>query len=201
MIKKITLALILITALSIESFAAMRVEYKFKLDKVEIIQTDNLTTLGTITGDSYNDSIINIQFFFERVWQKHIGIHLNNVSFHELRISWDNAIFISENNTASRVTLGNISYLDINNPIKDEIIPIGTGIRKNLLPQDNVYFSSSTGVHIGALVYPDVIKKKKLESLRKEKIGKQISIIIPIIQDGITYNYKFTFSITDVILH
>jgi hypothetical protein len=128
-----------------------------------------------------------------------IAFLLENKTDYSIRIIWDEAAYVDENNHTHRIMHSGIRYID-----RDSAKPPSVVVRKGklddvIIPSD--YVVSGTYGWREIDLFPtekmDVDPQQFLKE-SKEFIGKKFQILLPIQIEDVTNDYIFTFKIDDV---
>lgn len=183
--KKLTFMLFL--AVILASCGAYQDIYKVRLREVE--QPENVKeqyskSKITIfaeeneTENSYEDDFIKI------IWLPALtefSFTLENKSDNSIKIIWDEAVYIDEDNSSLKVIHSGVKYVDSEKAQPLTVIAKKTKINDLVTPLDNIYYS-------------DGWRKRPLFSVQKSA-GKTVKILLPIqIQETIN-EYIFSFKI------
>ena len=150
------------------------VKEQYSKSKITIIAEENETK------NSYEDDFIKI------IWLPALtefGFALENKSDNSIKIIWDEAVYIDEDNTSLKVMHSGVKYVDGEKAQPLTVIAKKTKINDLVRPVDNIYFIDN-GWHTQSLF-----------SVEKSA-GKTVKILLPIqIQETIN-EYIFSFKIT-----
>ena len=187
--KKLTFMLFLaVTLASCRSYDIYEDIYKVRLREVE--QPENVKeqyskSKITIfaeeneTKNSYEDDFIKI------IWLPALtefGFTLENKSDNSIKIIWDEAVYIDEDNSSLKVIHSGVKYVDGEKAQPLTVIAKKTKINDLVTPVDNIYYVNGGW------------DKRPLFSVQKSA-GKTVKILLPIqIQETIN-EYIFSFKI------
>ena len=106
---------------------------------------------------------------------------MENKSDNSIKIIWDEAVYIDEDNSSLRVIHSGVKYVDGEKAQPLTVIAKKTKINDLVTPVDNIYYSGGWG-------------KRPLFSVQKSA-GKTVKILLPIqIQETIN-EYIFSFKV------
>lgn len=118
-----------------------------------------------------------------------ILFELENKSPKSLRLIWDETVFLNVNGSVSPVMHAGVKYIDRNESQPPTMIPAGSFIRDQIVPTDNVYYSS--GPYGGWNVRPIV----PANSNALEYDGRSIGMVLVLETEGTKYEYRFDFEL------
>jgi hypothetical protein len=130
----------------------------------------------------------------------HFGFVLENKSENTIKIIWDEAIFIDEEEFSRKIVHSGIKYNDINNSQIPTVIAKDSKLRDAVFPSDNIYYVNSkyySGWKNTVLLPNTSSSQEKLIKLSQNYIGKTIKILLPIQTQGVVNEYIFYFNIDD----
>ena len=149
------------------------VKEQYSKSKITIFAEENETK------NSYEDDFIKI------IWLPALtefSFTLENKSDNSIKIIWDEAVYIDEDNSSRKVMHSGVKYVDAEKAHPLTVIVKKTKINDLVIPVDNIH-SSSDGWYISPLF-----------SVQKSD-GKTVKILLPIqIQETIN-EYIFSFKI------
>lgn len=147
------------------------VKEQYSKSKITIFAEENET-------NSYEDDFIKI------IWLPALtefSFTLENKLDNSIKIIWDEAVYIDEDNSSRKVMHSGVKYEDGEKAQPLTVIAKKTKINDLVIPVDNIYFSDGWG-------------KRPLFSVQKSA-GKTVKILLPIqIQETIN-EYIFSFKI------
>jgi hypothetical protein len=175
---------------------AQKGSYVLKMIKAEhegvpvgIIKIDSIkpSKLLMYVGN-YSDSIINASF----TWGgSSIEFELTNTTKRSIKVIWNDAAYIDQNNNTGKIMHSGVKFIDRNNDQPSTTIISEAKITDLITPTENVYFSSgSYGGWRKKSLLPDVGKKDQ-----PTLIGKKVKLLLPILYDSKQLEYVFTFEI------
>lgn len=151
------------------------VKEQYSKSKITIFAEENETK------NSYEDDFIKI------IWLPALtefGFTLENKSDNSIKIIWDEAVYIDEDNSSLKVIHSGVKYVDGEKAQPLTVIAKKTKINDLVTPVDNIYYDSYSGGWY----------KLPLFSVQKSA-GKTVKILLPIqIQETIN-EYIFSFKI------
>lgn len=124
----------------------------------------------------YEDNIISI------LWHgtvENFVFMLKNKSDNSLKIIWDEASFINEDNESGRIAHKGVRKDRLNESQPPTVIPKGTELNDMVVPVDRV----------GDFLIPGIRK------YNPDRKGKKVMILLPIEIKGVTNEYTFTFDL------
>lgn len=148
------------------------------------------------TKYSYEDDMIKI------VWlplSTQFGFTLENKTDHSIKIIWDEAVYVNQNNSSGRVMHAGVKYIDRNNPQPPTVIVKNANIDDIIVPTGLVYYANGQyGGWRTSPMFPNrAATQEELNSLAQENIGKEVRVVLPLkIQETIN-EYTFTFKVED----
>lgn len=149
---------------------------------------------GDISKYRYEDDFIEIVWY---VGSTQFNFNLKNKSGHTMKINWDDISYVDINGKTGRVMHSGVKYTERNNSQPASTIPKGASLSDLLLPTDNVYFTSGQyGGWRESKLIPCIYKTKEDRDNGAEKyVGKQMTIMMPIIIENVQNDYTFVFNI------
>lgn len=126
-----------------------------------------------------------------------INFFIQNKSNNSIKIIWDEATFVDTNDVAHRVIHGDVRLIKKNDPIPPTVIPSGATIENLIFPANNVVWFGSSWVLLPHLPNSG-FNIDDLSAKANQNIGKTFKVILPLVNAGKTYEYIFTFKITNV---
>lgn len=129
----------------------------------------------------YEDNIMSILWL---ILDDRCQFTIKNKSGNSIKIIWDDASFVDENNSASKVYHSGIRYIDANKPQPSTSIPNGTELEDLVAPTSRLYYYDGWGS-------ASLINHKNRYDA--ELVGKTIRINLPIEVKGVINEYEFTF--------
>jgi hypothetical protein len=140
----------------------------------------------------FRDDSVIIQFKFD---EAAIRFQLQNISKSNITLDWNRAsIGISDRYFAVRHASNFYGDTLFSNSI---IMPPFGYLRDVVIPRNNVYNDGAKWVELDLLPTTDHRSLQVQESIKKN-VGKQVSLIFPILFGSTTINYKFNFQVDTV---
>jgi hypothetical protein len=143
---------------------------------------------------SYEDDLIKI------IWlplEEELSFVLENKTNHSIKIIWDEAVFIDENNLSGKVMHSGVKYTDRNNSQPPTVVGRNARITDVVVPTDHIWYSEYSGWHTTALI--DNLahsKKEELDIEATEKIGKTtVGVLLPLQIEETINEYIFSFKV------
>ena len=154
---------------------------KPKNSSIRYGEYQEIKTDDNVSKFLYEDNILSILWYGDK---NQFVFSLKNKSNHSLKIIWDEAAFINNQNESSRVIHKGIRYIDANKSQASTIIPKGTELNDIIAPVDRIRFSDE--YYLLEMVEGSFRYDPALE-------GKQVKVLLPIEIQGVTNEYIFTF--------
>jgi hypothetical protein len=154
---------------------------------------------GNNDGYTWQDDKISISFEFP---EKQIDFKLYNKSQNVIKIIWDNAAFVF-NDESKKIIHSGIKYNESSAHQPPTSIPPKSSITDCILPAENIYwqYGSYSGGWREAPIFPKYDKQDKNLKNRIESMkGKKFKVYLPIESGEKTLDYLFEFQIRDVVL-
>lgn len=155
-----------------------------KVEKPEDM-SDSYSDIKTIQDEgvtkySFEDELIDMMIF-DKVTE--FSFTLKNKSQNSIRIIWDDAVYVDENNRTSKIMHSGIKYND-----REASQPASTIIRSASLsdiamPTSNVYFNESLKKWDQYMLYPKT----------KSSTPRQVRLMLPIKVKDVVNEYVFVF--------
>lgn len=147
----------------------------------------------------YEDKLLKI-FLLPTV--REIDFSIKNKTDHSIKIIWDEAAYIDENNSSHRVMHSGIKFVSRNQPQAPSVVVAGGTLEDMVYPTDYAYFVS--GRYGGWKQNPLLPTEKAFTETvaeftrRVEDLwGKRIGVLLPLQIEGVTNEYTFIFKITN----
>lgn len=208
--KKLTNLLFLVLIFALSSCSAFKTyvaSYNVGLSKVEspanakqqfgetkVVKFED----GELTKYRYEDDYINIAWY---VSSKQFNFDLRNKSGHTIKINWDDVSYVDINGKVGRVMHAGVKYTERNNSQPATTIPKNASISDLLLPTENVYYlSGSYGRWRERYLIPCVYSTQETYDIGAPlKVGKKMSILMPIMIENVQNDYIFEFNIDELL--
>lgn len=182
---------------------------------------------GTITsmGENewiYEDGLIRLSFLFPEEGITGINFSMENKTDHSIKILWNEAAYLDEDNSSHRVIRHGVNYSEKDQPQPPSIIIPQSKLEDIVHPTDYVEWGDVLGqpkwcekplLPTGASTmwspklpsppFPanreEAVKGLEKRNYEAKKIkGKKIGILLPLQAGGAINEYIFTFEITDI---
>lgn len=180
--------LLLIAALSLLpllSQAKVKGYYRVSLESVEV--NDSVGTIQNVLGadqftyPTYADDKIDIRFEFQPT---HIDFLLTNKADSNLKIHWDDAIYVGgPNGISTGVFHAGVKLIDRELPQTPSVVVKGSKINDLLVTKSGVSFNA----YFGRWMYNYI--------LYWEDQLTNVKILLPIEINGVKFEYLFSFSV------
>jgi hypothetical protein len=143
---------------------------------------------------SYEDDLIKI------IWlplEEELSFVLENKTNHSIKIIWDEAVFIDENDSSGKVMHSGVKYTDRNNSQPPTVVVRNAKITDVVVPTDHIWYSSGKygGWRTTALIDNLARSKEELDIEATEKIGKTIGVLLPLQIEETVNEYIFSFKV------
>ena len=143
---------------------------------------------------SFEDNMINI------IWlptDEEFSFILKNKTNNSIKIVWDEAVFVDENGSNSKVMHSGVKYIDKNNSQPPTIVMKNSSVNDIIVPTEHIYYSSGRygGWRTLSLISNTASSKEKLDELIASKVGKTVHILLPLQIEETINEYIFTFKI------
>jgi len=133
---------------------------------------------------SYTDEVIDIKFI---IGSKSIGFDLHNKKNVGIKIKWDDCSYVAPSGQTMRIIHTGVKLIDRDKPQAPTTIPPGAKITDELVPADNVYFTSGA---YGGWNYHYLFPGKK-----EQYVGKTFTVYMPIEFQNLRGENSFVFKI------
>lgn len=183
---------------------------------------------GTITsmGENewiYEDGLIRLSFLFPEEGITGINFSMENKTDHSIKIVWDEAAYLDEDNFSHRVMHYGVKYIERDQPQPPSIIIPRSKIEDIIYPADYVKWekvlgktkewtqqpllpggaATMWGRKLSSPPFPanreEAVKELEKRNDEAKKIkGKKIGILLPLQVGDVINEYIFTFEITDI---
>ena len=156
---------------------------------MSLLDKDNnkIDTSGILV---YSDSLIDARFDFE---EKELGFGITNKTNKTIKIIWDETLFIVDGNS-SKVMHEGIKFANRNEYMPPSVIPTSNTLADVIIPTNNVYYKEGYYSQYGST--PPSWEKEPLLPSTLSKDSK-IQVYMPMIINGETKEYNFTFNTED----
>lgn len=172
----------------------------------------------------YEDGLIRLSFWLGEKEIKAINFSMENKTDHSIKILWNEAAYLDENNCSHRIIHYGVKYIERDQPLAPSIIIPRSKIEDIVYPADYVkwekvlgktkewtqqsllpggaaaIWSSKLGPPFPANREEAVkeLEKRKRNYEAKKIKGKKIGTLLPLQAGGVINEYIFTFEITDI---
>lgn len=146
-------------------------------------KTEERTSDGQFSQYFYEDNIISILIMGGK---KQFEFSLTNKMTNSIKIVWDDASLVDENNMVSKVIHKGIKYINAQDAQSATTIPGGASISELIAPTSRIGYSD--GWYQRSIVSSN-------KSNDPNVVGKTIKILLPIEINGIINEYVFCFTI------
>lgn len=174
--------------------------YSFSLEKVErpketrerYGEKENIFMEENKYG--YEDGLIKIVFF---PTTRKIDFSIRNKTSHSIKIIWDEAAYIDEDNSSHRVMHYGVKFISRNEPQAPGVVAAGGTLEDMVYPTDYVYYSNGWEQRS---LFPNTGRRfSETETEYENRItsfsGKRFGILFPLQIEGVTNEYTFIFRI------
>jgi len=134
----------------------------------------------------FEDSLIKISFGLSAV---RINFSIYNKISNSIKIIWDEAAYIDENNLSHRIIHSGVKYITRDEPQAPSVVVPGKILEDLVYPTDYVYWNS--GKYGGWKGKPLLPK----DSRAKELWEKEIGVLLPLKIENTVYEYTFVFKL------
>lgn len=191
--KKLFLSVLVIIVLS--SCSGNKAFYNIALRSVEfsndVAESEDATICNVYSSGKsickFNDDKIDISWELRKTQLDFVMLNKSNVS---LKILWNEAIYVDENNESSRVMHVGVKYINRNEMQPSSIIAPHAKVSDIVIPTNNIYYIRSR--------YGKWGESNLFERNDKSLIDKKVKVMLPIEISGLKYEYYFTFNISDI---
>lgn len=169
-------------------------EYEIELTKAtyNVNYSVRMTNPVGSEGMTFEDDRISVNWVFN---ESRLGFELKNNAKNPIKIDWNNVSYINPDGTAKKVIHGGVRYINRNDLLSPTVVPPTANIEDIIVPADNINYVSGTGYSSSGWEVRPLFPNGE-SALEYE--GKTFSVFMPLEINGETYNYTFTFSISDV---
>lgn len=146
----------------------------------------------------YEDDLIDV------VWlplSTQFAFSLKNKSDNSIKILWDEAVYVNESGSSSRVMHAGVKYIDRNNSQPPTIVVKNSTIEDMVVPTDNVYYISGQygGWRTSPMFPNSATTPDELVVISNNYIGKEVQVLLPLEIQGTVNEYIFTFKVEDFV--
>lgn len=149
-------------------------------------------------NNKYEDEFIEITW---SVLPKQFNFELKNKTDSSIKINWDEVCYVDYSNRAKRVIHTGVRYLEKNNAQVPTIVPKGAILSDILLPTDNVHYvdGKSGGWNEQFLIPSFYLYNEELKKSAPSYVGSIMKIVMPIVINGASQEYVFTFRVNQLL--
>lgn len=171
--------------------------------------------IDKITNGKYNykfeDAMVKVLWLFDA---DNIFFYIQNKTDLSIKIPWDEAAFIDDNNLSHSVMHTGVKYSDRANPQAPSIIAGKASIDDTVFPTDYVSWKEGNNYGAGSWVIQPFLLSRDIhaekisgkyptfeafESAAKSNIGKWLQVILPLQIEDVINDYIFTFVVDNVV--
>ena len=192
----------ILSASSCSSAASVyRAGYSIGLDAI-MGPNDKLRENGKMVVEKYGGGItVYSNDYFRAVWKvlpDGFNLSIYNKTDNTIKIDWDNAGYVSWDNKASGLTRSGISLAGLDSPgsQKPTVIPAKERVDDVAIPISNIKFLHGNWT-IQTLIPSYYANQEDLDRSAKIYVGNQLTIMLPIIIEGVSYDYSFVFKVNE----
>lgn len=146
-------------------------------------KTEERASDGLFSQYFYEDNIISILIMGGK---KQFEFSLTNKMTNSIKIVWDEASLVDENNMVSKVVHKGVKYINAQDAQPATTIPGGASISELIAPTNRIEYS-------GGWYQQAIVSSNKGDD--PDVVGKTIKILLPIEVNGIINEYVFCFTI------
>lgn len=194
-------------------------DYQLSLNRVEhpknVPNIYGIQKIDTLTGNSkynycFEDSLVRILWLADG---KQIIFSIENKTDNTIKIPWDDAAYVDEDNHSHRVIHSGVKYDDRANPQPPSVIVRRGVIEDFVFPTDYLQFvpesenNAPYWIEQSFFMYSekhDITEQTtpetngKFKAAANENIGKSCQVLLPMQIDSIVHEYIFTFNVSNV---
>ncbi len=140
------------------------------------------------TGDNsmyYKDSVIS---FAWHITYQGLKLKLTNLSDKTLQVLWDEGSFMGPNGAAGRIIHSGVKFIHSDLQQVPTVVPKESFISEFVVPYDNRYYYTNYFL----------ITRDNVKHALNEYLGKQTTILLPIMIGDERVEYLFKFIVSDV---
>lgn len=171
----------------------------------------------------YEDGLIRLLFLFPEERIRGINFSMENKTDHSIKILWNEAAYLDENNSSHRVIHYGVKYIERDRPQPPSVIIPQSKLEDMVYPADYVEWkkvlrkakewdekpllpsgaATMWGRKLSSPPFPanreEAVKELEKRNDQAKKIkGKKIGILLPLQVGDVINEYIFTFEITDI---
>ncbi|MCQ2166921.1 MAG: hypothetical protein MJY49_05800 [Bacteroidales bacterium] len=166
-----------------EYFYSLSKVVKPRISSVRYGKTTEIKAEDFLSKYLYEDNLISILWF---VFDDRCQFSLKNKSGNTIKVVWDDATFIDENNSASKIYHSGIRLIDANKSQPSTSIPNGTELEDLVAPVSRLIYSNG---------WDSLSLIKHKNKYDEDLVGKTIRVVLPIEVKGVINEYEFWFTI------
>lgn len=138
---------------------------------------------GLFSKYFYEDNVLSILIYGG---EKQFEFSLTNKTKNSIKVVWDEASIVDENNLVSKVVHKGVKYMDANNTQPPTTIPSGASISELVAPINRIKYSDGW-------YQQSIIASNRSNDINV--VGKTIKVLLPIEIAGVVNEYVFCFTI------
>ncbi len=138
---------------------------------------------GLFSKYFYEDNVLSILIYGG---EKQFEFSLTNKTKNSIKVMWDEASIVDENNSVSKVVHKGVKYMDANNTQPPTTIPSGASISELVAPINRIKYSDGW-------YQQSIIASNRSNDINV--VGKTIKVLLPIEIAGVVNEYVFCFTI------
>lgn len=185
----------IIVLLFLFSCSGNKAFYNISINKVELsndVKQSSDAKISNIYSNGksvckYEDDKIKISW---ELLKKQLNFTLLNKGSLSIKILWNDAVYVDENNSSSKVMHFGVKYINRNEIQPDAILAPNAKINDTYIPTKNIYFTRG---EYGGWSESNLFKRND-----KTLVGKHVRVLLPIEISGNRYEYFFTFNISNI---
>jgi hypothetical protein len=131
----------------------------------------------------YEDNVLSILIYGG---EKQFEFSLTNKTKNSIKVVWNEASIVDENNLVSKVVHKGVKYMDANNTQPPTTIPSGASISELVAPTNRIKYSDGW-------YQQSIIASNRSNDINV--VGKTIKVLLPIEIAGVVNEYVFCFTI------
>lgn len=138
---------------------------------------------GLFSKYFYEDNVLSILIYGG---EKQFEFSLTNKTKNSIKVVWNEASIVDENNLVSKVVHKGVKYMDANNTQPPTTIPSGASISELVAPTNRIKYSDGW-------YQQSIIASNRSNDINV--VGKTIKVLLPIEIAGVVNEYVFCFTI------
>ena len=136
-----------------------------------------------------------------RVSRTEFNFELKNKTENLIKVNWNDVAYVDINGRVSRMAHKGIKLSERNSSQPSTVIPKSAVLSDILIPTDNIHFTSgkynSSWSKEPLIPFSYKSHKYRLAAARSN-VGKKMSVLMPIIMEGVQYYYTFEFTVSNI---